>query len=66
MRLLTKTRGVGGSLVVTIPIEIVKDEMLSENEFVEVEVKKHKKDFFVSLKKISSFSKEDRLEGQLE
>ncbi|GBE19285.1 MAG TPA: AbrB/MazE/SpoVT family DNA-binding domain-containing protein [Candidatus Pacearchaeota archaeon] len=66
MKSLTKTRTVGGSLIITIPSEIVKSEMLRENELIEVEVKKAKKDFFGSLKGIGSFTKEDELKGQFE
>jgi len=66
MKGLTKTRAVGGSLIITIPSEIVKNEMLRENELVEVEVKKPKKDFFGALRGIGSFTKEDELKGQLE
>ena len=40
--------------------------MLRENELVEVEVKKPKKDFFGALRGIDSFTKEDELKGQLE
>ncbi len=63
---LTKTREVGGSLVVTIPAKIVKGEKLKKNELVEIEIKRHKKDFFGALKGIGSFTKEDELKGQLE
>lgn len=66
MRALTKTRAVGGSLVVTIPMEIVKAEMLKEDEIVEVEVKKQKTDFFGVLKDIGSFTEEDELNGQFD
>ena len=66
MKGLTKTRAVGGSLIITIPSDIVKNEMLRENELVEVEVKKPKKDFFGALRGIGSFTKEDELKGQLE
>jgi len=66
MKSLAKTRAVGGSLIITIPSEIVKSEMLRENELIEVEVKKTKKDFFGSLKGVGSFTKEDKLKGQLE
>jgi antitoxin component of MazEF toxin-antitoxin module len=37
MKALTKTRAIGGSLVVTIPKEVVKDEMLVEGEVIVVE-----------------------------
>ncbi len=63
---LTKTREVGGSLVVTIPAKIVKSEKLKKDELVEIEVRRHKKDFFGALKGIGSFTKEDELKGQLE
>lgn len=65
MKVLTKTRAVGGSLIVTIPAEIVKEEMISENEFIEIEVKKHKKDFFGALKDIKRFTEKDRMEDRL-
>jgi len=66
MKSLTRTRAIGGSLVVTIPKEVVKEEMLGENELVEIEVKKMKRDFFGALKGVGSFTEEDELKGQLE
>jgi len=66
MKGLTKTRVVGGSLIVTIPSDIVKTEKIRENEFVEVEVKKIKKNFFGALKGIGKFKEEDELKGQFE
>jgi len=66
MKALTRTRAVGGSLIVTIPSEIVKEKSLTENEIVEIEVKRPKKDGFGILKGIGSFTKEDELKGQLE
>lgn len=65
MKSITKTRAVGGSLIITIPSEIVKSEMLRENELVELELKKVKKNFFGALKGIGSFTEEDELKGQL-
>jgi hypothetical protein len=65
MKSLTKTRSVGGSLMITIPAEMVKLEMLRPDELVEVEITKPKKDFFGSLKGIGPFTKEDELKGQL-
>jgi len=64
MKSLSRTRTIGGSLVVTIPIEIVKGEGLKEGEFVEVEVKKPRRDFFGALKGVGSFSEEDRAEDR--
>ncbi len=66
MKTLTRTRTIGGSLVVTIPKEIVKEESLHEGELVEIEVSKVKKDFFGALKGIGHFAKEDKFKGQLE
>jgi len=62
MKSLTRTRAIGGSLVVTIPSEIVKEKALRENELVEVEVTKPRKDFFGALKGIGKFTEDDRLE----
>jgi len=64
--ILSKARKIGGSLVVTIPIQIVKDEQICENDEVEIKVKKRKKDYFGVLKGIGSFRKQDRARGQLE
>ena len=65
MKSLTRTRSVGGSLIVTIPREIVKEEMLEEDELIEIEVKKHKKDFFGVLKGIGKFTEKDRMRDRL-
>jgi len=66
MKILTRTRAVGGSLIVTIPIEIVKEKSIQEGELVEIEVEKVRKDFFGALKGIGPFTEEDRFRGQLE
>ena len=66
MKTITRTRVVGGSLMVTIPSEIVREEMIEENELVEIEVKKAKRDFFGSLRGVGSFTEEDEMKGQLE
>lgn len=66
MKALTRTRSVGGSLIVTVPKEIVREESLGEGELIEIEVEKIKKDFFGLLKGLGSFTKEDELKGQLE
>ena len=61
---IAKTRRIGGSIVVTIPIEVVKIEDINEDEWIEVEVKKHKKDYFGALKEIGKFTKEDRMQDR--
>lgn len=64
MKSLTRTRTVGGSLMVTIPIEIVRTQGISEGEEIEIEVRKKKKDFFGALKGISAFTREDRMKDR--
>ena len=66
MTLITITRKIGGSIIVTIPIEIVKEQNIQEDELVEIQVKKKRKDYFGALKGIGSFTEEDELKGQLD
>lgn len=65
MKTLTRTRAIGGSLVITIPKEIVREKSIQEGELVEIEVEKLKKDFFGTLKGIGSFTEKDRMEDRL-
>lgn len=62
METITRTRKVGGSLVVTLPKEIVKEEGLREGEAVKIQVEKVKKDYFGALKGMRSFTKEDEFD----
>lgn len=65
MEAIAKTRAVGGSLVVTIPIGLVREEDLRENEVVEIKVKKRKKNYFGALKGIGPYVREeDRMEDR--
>ncbi|MBI5072247.1 hypothetical protein HZA99_00350 [Candidatus Woesearchaeota archaeon] len=66
MEAMTKTRKIGGSLIVTIPQLIVKHESLRENQIITIEVKKIKKSGFGISRGLSPFSKEDKFRGQLE
>ncbi|MDO8459500.1 MAG: AbrB/MazE/SpoVT family DNA-binding domain-containing protein [Nanoarchaeota archaeon] len=66
MEAVVKTRSIGGSLVVTLPSEIVKLEDLKEGEYVEIKVKKRKRDYFGALKGMGSFKEEDKARGQLD
>jgi len=63
---LTKTWRVGGSIVVTLPTNLVKEKSIQENEIIEIKIKKQRKNYFGALKGIGSFTKEDRAKGQLE
>ncbi len=65
MATLTKTRVLGGSLAVTIPVDMVRKEGLKEDELVEIEVKKVKKDYFGALKGIGTYKRrEDRMKDR--
>jgi len=58
---LAKTRRVGGSLVVTLPKELVESKKIKEGEIVEIMVKKVRKDGFGVLKGMKPFIAEDEL-----
>jgi len=58
---LAKTRKVGGSIVVTLPRELVEAQKIKENEIVEIIVKKCRKDGFGILKGMAPFTVEDEL-----
>ena len=64
MQSLTRTRSIGGSLVVTIPKEIVREESLKEGELVKMEIEKVKKDGFGMFKDLKPFLDKDRMEDR--
>ncbi len=66
MKSLVRMRKVGGSLVVTVPSEIVEEKSLREGELVEFSLEKARRSFFGSAKGIGSFTEEDKFKGQLE
>jgi antitoxin component of MazEF toxin-antitoxin module len=66
MKSLTRTRAVGGSLIITIPSEIVKEKSLKEGELVEIDVEKIKQSYFGRFKGIGPMTQEDKFKGQLE
>ena len=43
LKTVSRIRAIGGSLVVTIPKEVVKNEFLNEGELIELEIRKPKK-----------------------
>ena len=61
---ITRIRALGGSLAVTLPRELVKEKGLKEDEVVEIEVKKQKRDYFGALKGTGSFKRKDRMEDR--
>ena len=58
---LAKTRKVGGSLVVTLPKELVEAEKIREGEVVKIKVEKLRKDGFGALKGVGPFTVGDEL-----
>jgi len=58
---LAKTRKVGGSLVVTLPKELVENKKIREGEIVEIIVKKVRKDGFGVFKGLTPFTVKDEL-----
>ena len=60
---LAKTRKVGGSLVVTLPKELVESEKIKEGEVVKIRVKKLRKNGFGILKGVGPFTIEDELKA---
>jgi hypothetical protein len=63
VRCLTKARKVGGSLVVTLPKELVETQKIKENEFLEITVKKCRKNGFGVFKGMAPFTAKDELKG---
>ena len=66
MKTTVRTRQVGGSLMVTLPANIVKEKRIMENDMVEIDIQKVRKDFFGAARGIGPFNEEDKLKGQLE
>ncbi|MBI4980169.1 hypothetical protein HZC30_01260 [Candidatus Woesearchaeota archaeon] len=66
METLAKTRRIGGSLVVTIPKEIVDEEGIMANQLIRVDVQKVRRSGFGMFKSLAPFTKEDQFRGQLE
>ncbi len=64
MKALAIPRKVGGSLVVTLPKEIVKAEGLVEDVAVEIDVKKEKIDGFGLFPGLCSFNSGDRMQDR--
>jgi len=66
MESITKIRRVGGSLVATLPKELVEAEKLQPEQTIKIQVKKVKKSFLGALKGIGPWTKEDKkwMEGR--
>jgi len=60
-RTVAKARRIGGSLMVTLPKEVVEQEGIREGELIEIEVKKAKRSFFGITPGIGPFTREDKM-----
>ncbi len=58
---LAKVRRVGGSLVVTIPNELAREQGLRPGELVNIELRKAKKSFFGMDRGIGPFTRDDEM-----
>ena len=63
MKTIARARAVGGSLVDTIPKEIVEEEDVHEGDLIEIEIKKPKQSFFGVAKDIGPFTEEDEMKA---
>lgn len=66
MESLTTARKVGGSIIVTIPRELVEQEGIGENQLLAISVRKVRKSGFGMCKGLGKFGKDDAFGGQLE
>lgn len=58
MKAYTRTKKIGGSIMVTIPKEIVKEEAIHEGQVIEIEIKKVVKSGFGIAKGIGPYKRE--------
>jgi len=61
LKSVSRIRSIGGSLVVTIPKEIVREKGLNEGEVIELEINKPRLEGFGAIKGISPFTRGDRM-----
>lgn len=59
MKTFARTRKFGGSIVVTLPKEIIKEENNQEENLWERDIQKTKKNYFGLLKGMKKFTKKD-------
>ncbi len=60
---LAKVRKVGGSLVVTIPREVVEEEGVKPGEMVNIEVRKARRSYFGTARGIGPFTNKDEMKA---
>ncbi len=62
MRVVARARKVGGSLVVTLPVEAVKEKKIVAGELLELDVNKVKESGFGIFKGMGPFTEEDEMD----
>ena len=62
MEAFCRTRKIGGSLVTTIPRDIVEELGIHENETIELEIRKPRKSAFGMFKGFTPFNEKDRVD----
>lgn len=62
MKVVARARKVGGSLVVTLPSEVVKEKKINPGELIELDVNKAKESGFGILKGMAPFTEEDEFD----
>lgn len=62
-RIVVKTRRIGGFIIVRIPKDVTEKEGIAEGEFVEIDVRKLKDDWFGALPALKKFSREEELDA---
>jgi len=61
-RTIVKTRKIGGSIVVRIPKDVADKEGIKEDEFVEIDVKKARREWYGTFPTLKKFSREEELD----
>jgi antitoxin component of MazEF toxin-antitoxin module len=61
-RTVVKTRKIGGSIMVRIPKDVAEKEGITEGEFVEIDVKRAKGNWFGAFPKLKKFTREEELD----
>ncbi len=62
MEIIAKTRKLGGSLIVTIPKNIVEHEGIVEGETIRIDLEKIKKSYLGCLPGLGEFTEDDRFD----
>ncbi|MFH0837469.1 MAG: AbrB/MazE/SpoVT family DNA-binding domain-containing protein [Candidatus Aenigmatarchaeota archaeon] len=63
MKMISTVRQVGGSLMIRIPKEIVKEENIREGERMEIELGRVRKSYFGVLKGMKPFTQEEEMKA---